>query len=138
MAIAQRAVALLTGEYDAASQHLATASRAVMAGAIGVLLNIAAREAGRIIEDQKALDRRRSSLDVLAMRMTDLERQLGRRPGEIRWPETIRTVLTAPPEPARLPSEGGVMSLAEERRWLSVAAALLNDPEAEPDLDATS
>ena len=128
--IASRAAVKLASDLAVAQQLLEAAVRAVEAAICAVLLAEAERQAVQILAEVERLDDRRRALDGLSVEISNRQRTGGAaRPA---WPAQIREALSpqlrAPP---RMPSQFSTPDGADLiRRWSTIAAALLADPEA--------
>ena len=95
-----------------------------------MLLAEAERQAVQILAEVERLDDRRRALDSLAVEITNRQRREGAaRPA---WPAQIREALSPQLRgPPRMPSQFSTPDGADLiRRWSTIAAALLADPEA--------
>ena len=130
VAVASRAADKLAGDLAAGQRRLEIAVRAVEAAICAVLLAEAERQAVQILAEVERLDDRRRALDGLSVEISNRQRTGGAaRPA---WPAQIREALSpqlrAPP---RMPSQFSTPDGADLiRRWSTIAAALLADPEA--------
>jgi hypothetical protein len=114
---AERAIEQLTEQVEATRRRVVASSRAVQEAVAAVMIEAARREAESILADETALNSRRAALDAAGVEITDLQRQMGIRPGEKPWPSVIRDALLAERPAAILPSRFAGAAPEAAQRW---------------------